>query len=311
MSKHLKDLSNLPSLGPGDKIGEGDSFIVHDLLPPSEEALDSSQDIFEILNNEVAWQKMFHATGEVPRLVAVQGIIGSDGSKPIYRHPSDQSPPLLPFTPGVKIVKEAAEKAVGHELNHVLIQLYRDGRDYISEHSDKTLDIVRGTKIVNASFGARRTMRLRRKRKTAQVADTSDSKADESPGQRETQRIHMPHNSLFVLGPETNRSWLHGIMADKRLPADRSSEELAYNGMRISLTFRDIGTFINRDETLIWGQGAKSKIQEQAGKVIVGDKDETARMIYAFGKENQEDETWDWDMNYGSGFDVLHFQSNP
>jgi alkylated DNA repair dioxygenase AlkB len=309
MSKHLKDLSNLPSLGPGDKIG-GDSFIVHDLLPPSEEALDSSQDIFEILNKEVAWQKMFHATGEVPRLVAVQGIIGSDGSKPIYRHPSDQSPPLLPFTPGVKIIKEAAEKAVGHELNHVLIQLYRDGRDYISEHSDKTLDIVRGTKIVNASFGARRTMRLRRKRKTALVAGTSDSKADESPGQRETQRIHMPHNSLFVLGPETNRSWLHGIMADKRLPADRSPEELAYNGMRISLTFRDIGTFINQDETLIWGQGAKSKTQERAGKVIVGDKDETARMIYSFGKENQEDETWDWDMNYGSGFDVLHFQSN-
>jgi alkylated DNA repair dioxygenase AlkB len=305
----LKDLSNLPSLGPGDKIGEGDSFIVHDLLPTVEDASNSSQNIFENLYREVAWQKMYHATGEVPRLVAVQGTIASDGSKPIYRHPSDQSPPLLPFTPGVRIVKEAAENAVGHELNHVLIQLYRDGRDYISEHSDKTLDIVRGTKIVNASFGAQRTMRLRRKRKTAQQVGNGDGRLDESPGQRETQRIHMPHNSLFVLGAKTNQAWLHGIMADKRLPAERSAEELAYDGMRISLTFRDIGTFLNEDDTLIWGQGAKFKAKEQAGKVFVGDKGETERMIYAFGKENQDDETWDWDINYGIGFDVLHFQS--
>lgn len=34
------------------------------------------------------------------------------------------------------------------ELNHVLIQKYRNGEDYISEHSDKTVDIVRGTSIV-------------------------------------------------------------------------------------------------------------------------------------------------------------------
>jgi alkylated DNA repair dioxygenase AlkB len=46
----------------------------------------------------------------------------------------------------------------------VLIQLYRTGADYISEHSDKTIDVVRGSFIVNLSLGARRTMTLRTKK---------------------------------------------------------------------------------------------------------------------------------------------------
>lgn len=311
MSKSkLRNLSNLPSLGAGDKIGEGDTFIIYNLLPTTDEDVSDSRPpgdtIFHTLYNEVSWQKMYHAAGEVPRLVAVQGTIGPEGCKPIYRHPSDQSPPLLPFTPGVELVKKAAEKAVGHELNHVLIQLYRDGRDYISEHSDKTLDIVHGTKIVNASFGAQRTMRLRRKKKNVPLVDDNDVASDSS-GQRETERIHMPHNSIFVLGLETNRAWLHGINADKRIASERAAEELAFDGMRISLTFRYIGTFLSEDDSLIWGQGARGKTREKAGKVIVGDVIETENMIRAFGRENHQDEGWDWQEAYGQGFDVLHF----
>jgi alkylated DNA repair dioxygenase AlkB len=309
MSKFkIPSLANLPILGPEDKIGEGDSFIKYDLIDPSEKSpLDDDvplpESIFQLLHDEVAWQKMYHAAGEVPRLVAVQGAIDTEGSKPVYRHPSDQSPPLLNFTPTVLLVKEAAEKVVGHPLNHVLIQLYRDGKDYISEHSDKSLDIVRGSKIVNASFGARRTMRLRRKKKNAAANP-------DIPGeQRETQRIAMPHNSLFVLGLISNQAWLHGINADKRLPMDKAPEELAYGGMRISLTFRHIGTFLDASETHIWGQGAKAKTKEQASAVVAGDAAETERMIYAFGRENHEDEKWDWEEAYGEGFDVLHFRA--
>jgi alkylated DNA repair dioxygenase AlkB len=49
----------------------------------------------------------------------------------------------------------------------VLIQPYRTGAvraDYISEHSDKTIDVVRVSRIVNLSLGARRTMMLRTKK---------------------------------------------------------------------------------------------------------------------------------------------------
>ena len=68
-----------------------------------------------------------------------------------------------------------------------------------------------------------------------------------SPPPRKSQRIPLPHNSLFILGPETNRKWTHGIKPDKRLETLKSDEEIGeeFDGGRISLTFRWIGTFLS------------------------------------------------------------------
>lgn len=318
----FKSLANMPNLGPDDIIGEGDSSIRYDLLTSSlrdevDPNLPLCDTVFRALYHEVDWQKMYHAAGEVPRLVAVQGAIGDDFSKPVYRHPSDQAPPLLPFTKHVDIVRKEAEKLVGHELNHVLIQLYRTGNDYISEHSDKTLDIARGSSIVNASFGSQRTMRLRTKRSAKTGAGPSEpatdigeaGKANVEALERQTQRIHMPHNSLFILGLETNRLWLHGITQDKRAPRDRSSEELANNSMRISLTFRKIATFLSTDEKFIWGQGAKTKTREGARECINEDKEQSEMLINAFGFENREGIGFLWNEVYGEGSDVLNMKA--
>ncbi|KAK5001517.1 hypothetical protein LTR39_006939, partial [Cryomyces antarcticus] len=288
------------TLGPTDRIGEGDSRIVYDLLPMTFSNPTHGQDsFFDRLYNEVRWQKMYHVQGEVPRLVCVQGEIGPDSSMPVYRHPSDRSLPLLHYSPSVEQIREEVQKVVHHPLNHVLIQLYRSGNDYISEHSDKTLDIVRGSSIVNVSFGAQRTMRLRTKKSA-----NPDLEA------RQTQRVPMPHNSMFVLGPETNMRWLHGINADRRRLEERSDVELAYEGMRISLTFRHIGTFLNADESLIWGQGATGKTREVAAGTVNGDDAKTHAMINAFGTENHCSD-FDWNATYGAGFDVLHFRAPP
>ena len=271
--------------GPGDQIGEGDSRIVYDLDLPS--------DVFEKVRREVAWQKMYHMSGQVPRLVAVQGRAQGDGSIPIYRHPADESPRLHPFTETVDLVRVIVEQILGHPLNHVLIQLYRDGQDRISEHSDKTLDIARDSYICNVSLGAQRVMVLR-------------TKAAEGDSTRQSQRIPLPHESLFVLGQKTNMRWLHGIRPDKRPESEKSVEERAYGGERISLTFRHIGTFLNPVGDTIWGQGAVSKEQGQARPVIHGDAAETQRLIHAFGQENHVTE-FDWDGVYGGGFDVVNF----
>ncbi|KAF2003652.1 hypothetical protein P154DRAFT_460288, partial [Amniculicola lignicola CBS 123094] len=309
MSKSkLKSLANFPTLGPGDTIAEGDSRIIYDFFPsdlkhPSDRSRPLKDLIFTQLYNEVHWQKMLHQQGEVPRLVCCQGEFGPDGSMPVYRHPTDQALPLLHFSPKVHVIRKQAEKLAGHPLNHVLIQLYRSGNDYISEHSDKTLDIVRGSNIVNVSFGAQRTMRLRTKK-------DAKSKDEEEDSQRTTQRVAMPHNSMFVLGLESNQRWLHGIMADKRIPAERSAEETAYSGMRISLTFRHIGTFLDAENTTIWGQGATSKEQRDAQEVINDSEEDNERIVRAFSKENHES-TFSWDEHYGSGFDVLHFRNPP
>lgn len=301
----------LPTLGPGDAIGSGDSSIVFDLLPPG-----TSDTMFQQLLHEVHWQRMYHAAGEVPRLVCCQGDIDPvDGSMPVYRHPADQSLSLLHWSPGIARVRREAEKRVGHRLNHVLIQLYRSGQDHISEHSDKTLDIVPNSRIVNASFGSQRTMRLRTKR-TASGDEQSEDKttaststSTESQGQqRTTQRVIMPHNSMFIMGLNTNAVWLHGIMPDKRLAFERTPAELSHGGMRISLTFRNIGTYLSSDSRLIWGQGATAKERRSARPTINNDPKESQSLIDAFGFENQSTD-FDWHRTYGSGFDVLHLKS--
>ena len=150
---------------------------------------------------------------------------------------------------------------------------------------------------MNVSLGAQRVMTLRTKK-------SSDGKLPEHTP-RQSQRIPMPHNSIFVLGPETNRQWLHGIRADKRRTAEKTEEETSYGGERISITFRQIGTYIDATGQKIWGQGARSKQQESAGNVSTSNSAELDGLIIAFGRENHQSD-FDWEAEYGSGFDVVN-----
>lgn len=302
-----------PLFGADKEQESAGSRIQYNLLPP-----DLAATIFATLNNtEITWQHMHHLTGAVPRLVCCQGDISAvDGSRPVYRHPADQTLPLHAWTPTVERVRQAAEDGVGHRLNHVLIQLYRDGSDFISEHSDKTLDIALGSTIVNVSFGAQRTMRLRTKRGAASSASATEPattvtttalSAVVSPT-RTTYRVPLPHNSMVTMTLPTNAEYLHAITADKRPGVELSEAETAYGGQRISLTFRQIGTYLSADEERIWGRGATGKTREEAKPVINGDEAASEKLVRAFGRENQAVGEMKWEDVYGEGFDVLHLR---
>ena len=295
----MRELNAKPLFGDGKQTESGGSRILYDLLPPA-----TADTIFEELSHEVKWQKMYHQTGEVPRLVCCQGSIDEDGSMPVYRHPSDQTLPIESWTPAVDKVRTAAELVVGHPLNHALIQLYRGGADFISEHSDKTLDIVKDSFIVNVSFGACRTMRLRTKRS---ITTAEMSPGDHMSPTRTTYRVPMPHNSIIVMSLPTNAEYLHGINADKRPAVELTDAEKAFDGQRISLTFRNIGTFLDKDSAMIWGQGATAKTKNGAKAVINANVAESEKLVRAFGAENQSSHV-DWDTIYGDGFDVLHLK---
>lgn len=297
----LADSENESDPSPQYKLCEGDTDVICDALPKP-----LADEAFDKLEKEVLWQRMSHQGGEVPRLVAVQGKVDEDGTMPVYRHPADESPPLLPLSPTVQAIKAEIEKHLGHPLNHVLIQFYRDGNDYISEHSDKTLDIVKGSYIANVSLGAERTMILRTKRLEKDLSGTAVAKDEK----RKIQRARLPHNSLCRMGLQTNMKWLHAIRRDKRADRDKSAAEMAYSGRRISLTFRHIGTFLDRDETIIWGQGATGKTRDIAHPISNGQSPEAVNMIRAFGTENHASE-FDWSAHYGRGFDVLHISNSP
>ena len=290
-----RKLEDQPLFGEDKEQESFGSRILYNLLPP-----ELAETIFSELNKEVTWQRMKHQTGDVPRLVCCQGNIDGDGSTPVYRHPSDQTLLIQSWTPAVAKVRTAAEEVVGHPFNHVLIQLYRGGTDFISEHSDKTLDIVKESFIVNVSFGAQRTMRLRTKRAPTPPGES------QSPD-RTTYRVPMPHNSMITMSLATNAEHLHGINADKRPAVELSEAEKAFDGQRISLTFRNIGSYLNADSSSIWGQGATGKTLHDAKPVINADFTESERLIRAFGAENQSSMV-NWDSIYGSGFDALHLK---
>lgn len=208
-------------------------------------------------------------------------------------------------------------------MNHVLIQLYRTGADYISEHSDKTVDVMRGSRIVNLSLGARRTMTLRTKKDITAAGGEQGTNGEHAPDgdgsaavQRTTQRIPLPHNSLFVMGLATNSRWMHSVHTDKR---PENTKDPAERGPRISLTFRHIGTFLitpssptgqeqeQQEQQLIFGQGATGKTRAEARPVVHGGE-AAERLLAAFGAENHQSE-FDWENAYGEGFDVLHFST--
>ncbi|KAK9451250.1 uncharacterized protein V1518DRAFT_408061 [Limtongia smithiae] len=359
----------------GDIPATADSYFIPNMLLP--EALADS--LFrELLINDTEWHTRYHRGGAVPRLMAMQADIPEEhGWYPIYRHPLDPPTlPTLPFSRIVKNIKYAIEAAVGHPFNHVLLHQYRSGEDYISEHADKTLDIAPGSKIVNLSLGAERSMTFRKKREETaherhaiekalaagdlvvrdfneRESETEEGEEEEMSGMlntpaarvarvrttaqrertrnydihpaneithtpRRNQRIRLSHNSIVVLGSRTNREWTHSIRPDRRDVVEKSPDQTAFDGVRISLTFRLINTFAYPAgaprPSLIYGQGATSKTRENAAPVLYYDnpdpmvhekaKEQARDMLNAFALDNKLGEEFEWEKAYGSGFDV-------
>jgi alkylated DNA repair dioxygenase AlkB len=263
-----------------ETFGAGDTYLIKNFL---------ELDLFDNCKNEIEWKNITNRGSYVPRLVAIHGTINNDVI-PLYRHPADDLPILTEWTPSTLLVKNAIEQKFKQNINHSLNQYYRTSTDNIAEHSDKTLDIEHDSIIFNYSLGAMRTMILKNKTKNNDNTHT-------------TQRIQLPHNSLLVFGPKTNREWLHSIRPDRRPNTLKLKEELAYGSERISLTMRSIATFLNKKTGIITGQGApKNDICD------IDTKTESIKLVTAFSKENH-DSNFDWNLNYGGGFNVIDFKS--
>jgi len=140
--------------------------------------------------------------------------------------------------------------------------------------ADKTLDVARGSAIVNVSLGATRTMVLRTKKGHSSSRSSSDSTTSATTNEhssvhsrnsalnkRATQRIALPGGSVFVLGWATNLGMTHEIRQDKRMSSEKKSSEQVCNGERISITFRTVATFQRLRDGYLFGQGARCKTE--------------------------------------------------
>lgn len=186
-----------------------------------------------------------------------------------------------------------------------------------------------GTAIVNLSLGASRVLILKSKgdyvTRLERDEERSGAEEVETPSKRLYQKITLPHNSVFVLGWQSNRDFLHSIRADKRMPSLKTPAELACGEQRISLTFRTIATFVDAAGN-ITGQGARragsdhsdivssaagSELEEDSTLVATdtfssGPESQSQALLLAFGEENKSSK-FDWEKGYGQGFDIVNF----
>lgn len=226
-------------------IGAGDTILIENFL--------DKDDADSILSNmlspdsEVEWNQLTSVRHQTafPRLTGYQSDRNERGRIPAYRC-ADPQPwhgqyQTQQFSPFVRRLKSRIEKVAGQSFNWSRILCYRDRKDGMGFHSDKVLDIRDGSYIASLSLGQERTYELKPK----------SSVADGSTSLLAPQKITLRHNTLLLLGPETNRLFLHSV---KKTTGSQKVQP------RISITFRDLATWYvgnNNGDTFpeFYGQG--------------------------------------------------------
>jgi alkylated DNA repair dioxygenase AlkB len=169
-----------------------------------------SDRIFKDLRQNTPWQeeviKMYGKEITCPRRMAWYGDKGTDYVySGIMHHP-------LPLTPTLTAIKQKVEEQAQHKFNSVLLNLYRDGKDSMSWHSDDEKELGINPTIASISFGAERIFKLKHKTDKTLKAD-----------------ILLKHGSLLIMTGELQHYWQHSIPKTAKPIAER-----------INLTFREI-----------------------------------------------------------------------
>eukprot|EP00569_Conticribra_weissflogii_P003614 CAMPEP_0171346754 /NCGR_PEP_ID=MMETSP0878-20121228/25867_1 /TAXON_ID=67004 /ORGANISM="Thalassiosira weissflogii, Strain CCMP1336" /LENGTH=734 /DNA_ID=CAMNT_0011850545 /DNA_START=131 /DNA_END=2335 /DNA_ORIENTATION=+ len=230
---------------------------------------------------------------------------------PIYRYPGNYSGtewPTHQWSPTTLAIKRSVEKALrplyDQHMNHCVSNLYRDGYDRIDHHSDKDLDLNRHGVIISVSLGSTRVMELRDREYPHDVA-----------------RVDLPPGSMFVLGPFTNARFTHAVLPVEGAGGkvsyheghgtsdhddnDYDGEEEHMDGMdgngdakcsiefggRISLTFRDVRTFLDVKTQRLFGQGVRTSAEND--QLLVQDgmvtKESLSRLLQQVRQEERRD----------------------
>lgn len=117
----------------------------------------------------------------------------------------------LPWTPQLLDLKSQVEQKTAETFNACLLNLYHDGSEAMSWHSDAETDLKKNGAIASLSFGAERNFNFKHKL-TKQVIS-----------------VRLQHGSLLVMKGSTQTHWLHSL-----------PPTIKVHQPRINLTFRTI-----------------------------------------------------------------------
>ncbi len=197
------EIITLPS---GESMPDGEVIIYRNFF----DELESDQ-LFDELLDSINWRqdkiKMFGKEVKLPRLTAWYGDQGKS-----YKYSGINMNPDT-WTPTLLSIKEKVEKVVELNFNSVLLNLYRNGKDYVSWHSDDEPELDRNPIIASVSFGETRRFQLKHK----------------SNKDLDTVEVALTHGSLLFMKGATQHFWKHQVPKTSKVLTER-----------INLTFRII-----------------------------------------------------------------------
>lgn len=161
------------------------------------------------LRNNIVWKQesmnMYGKKIDFPRLTAWYG----NNDKPYSFSGITLQP--LPWTSEILTIKNKIEPIAKTVFNSVLLNLYRDGNDSISWHTDAEKELGINPIIASVNFGATRKFQLRHIKTKEKI------------------EIELTHGSLLIMQGELQHFWQHQV--------PKTSKPV---GERINLTFRVI-----------------------------------------------------------------------
>lgn len=170
---------------------------------------DTANDFLEAFKNTIEWKQesmnMYGKQVLFPRLTAWYG----DNDKPYSFSGIKLNP--HPWTKELLKIKELIVPICEVEFNSVLLNLYRDGNDSISWHTDAEKELGENPLIASVNFGAERKFQIRH---------------------NETHEMHefvLKNGSLLIMKGELQHFWKHQVPKQKGTIKER-----------INLTFRVI-----------------------------------------------------------------------
>ncbi len=179
---------------------------------------DEADRYFKILRKNISWRvpriKIYGKDIKSPRMAAWYGDADT-----IYTYSGITNRPIAWFDE-LSEIKDRIEQETQSSFNGVLANLYRDGNDSMSWHSDNEPELGQDPIIASLSLGGERRFVLRHKKRKA----------------LKPVEIVLEHGSLLLMSGKTQHYWRHCIPKTRKpvLP-------------RINLTFRRIKNINDAD----------------------------------------------------------------
>lgn len=145
------------------------------------------------------------------RRVLQPRLIAWFGDQP-YRYSNDTLKPRR-FPTELRQLLRVLTKQCATPYNHVLLNLYEDGKHHMGFHSDNEPELGMNPPIASLSLGARRTFTIKPKKGTSGAQH----------------RYFLGHGDLLVMSGALQQHYLHGVPKAARV-----------DGPRLNLTFRHV-----------------------------------------------------------------------